>query len=101
LEEYKLQIAEYLRQIKEKDTGTLQFDCFINDDKTECEIREAYESSEAALAHQDHLRELQRILFKKFAPHSVTIYGNPSPELLENAKAGGFDLEVFSFIQGL
>jgi quinol monooxygenase YgiN len=94
LEEYKQHLTEYIRQIKEKDTGTLQFDCFINDDKTECEIREAYESSEAALAHQ-------RILFKKFAPYSVTIYGNPSPELLENAKAGGFDLEVFSFIQGL
>jgi quinol monooxygenase YgiN len=65
LEEYKELIAEYISQIKEKDTGTLQFDCFINDDKTECEIREAYESSEAALAHQDHLRELQGIIFKK------------------------------------
>ena len=47
LEEYKQHLTEYIRQIKEKDTGTLQFDCFINDDKTECEIREAYESSEA------------------------------------------------------
>jgi quinol monooxygenase YgiN len=59
LEEYEQLIAEYIRQIKDKDTETLQFDWFINNDKTECEIREAYESSEAALAHQDHLRELQ------------------------------------------
>ena len=29
LEEYKQQVAEYIRQIKEKDTGTLQFDWFI------------------------------------------------------------------------
>jgi quinol monooxygenase YgiN len=43
LEEYKELIAEYISQIKEKDTGTLQFDCFINDDKTECEIRKAAE----------------------------------------------------------
>jgi quinol monooxygenase YgiN len=30
LEEYKQQVAEYIRQIKEKDIGTLQFDWFIN-----------------------------------------------------------------------
>ncbi len=30
LEEYKEQVAEYIRQIKEKDTGTLQFDWFIS-----------------------------------------------------------------------
>ena len=40
LEEYKQQVTEYIRQIKEKDTGTLQFDWFINGDKTECEIRD-------------------------------------------------------------
>jgi quinol monooxygenase YgiN len=101
LEEYKQQIAVYISQIKEKDTGTLQFDWFINDDETECEIRETYESSEAALAHQDHLRELQGKIFKKFAPYLVIIYGNPSAELLENAKAGGLNVEVFSFMQGL
>ena len=47
LEEYKQQVAEYIRQIKEKDTGTLQFDWFISGDKTECEIRETYASSES------------------------------------------------------
>ena len=102
LEEYKQQVAEYIRQIKEKDTGTLQFDWFINNDKTECEIRETYASSESALAHQEHLRELQEIIFKKFGtPYSVVIYGNPSPELLENAKAGGMDVKTFSLLQGL
>jgi hypothetical protein len=34
LEEYEQLIAEYIRQIKDKDTGTLQFDWFINNDKT-------------------------------------------------------------------
>jgi quinol monooxygenase YgiN len=102
LEEYKQQVAEYIRQIKEKDTGTLQFDWFISGDKTECEIRETYASSESALAHQDHLHEIQGIFFKKFAlPYSLIIYGDPSPELLENAKAGGMDVKVFSLLQGL
>jgi quinol monooxygenase YgiN len=101
LEEYKQQITEYISQIKEKDTGTLQFDWFINDDKTECEIREVYENSEAALAHQYHLRELQGKIFKKFAPYSVTLYGNPSAELLENAKASGIDVKIYSYLEGL
>ena len=69
LEEYKQQVAEYIRQIKEKDTGTLQFDWLINGNKTECEIRETYVSSESALAHQDHLRELQEGFLKNSACH--------------------------------
>ena len=102
LEEYKQQVAEYIRQIKEKDTGTLQFDWFISEDKTECEVRETYTSSESALAHQDHLHELQGIIFKKFGlPYSLVIYGDPSTELLENVKAGGMDVKVFTLLQGL
>ena len=70
--------------------------------KTECEIRETYASSESALAHQAHLRELQEIIFKKFGlPYSFVIYGDPSAELLENANAGGIDVKVFTLLQGL
>ena len=102
LEEYKQQVIEYIRQIKEKDTGTVQFDWFISGDKTECEIRETYASSEAALAHQDHLHELQGIFFTKFGiPHGLVLYGDPSPELLENARAGGIDVKIFTLLEGL
>ena len=34
-------------------------------------------------------------------PCSVVIYGDPSPELLENAKAGGMDVKIFTLLQGL
>ena len=102
LKEFKRQVAEYIKQVKEKDIGTLQADWFISIDKTECEIRETYASSESALAHQDLLRELQEIIFKKFGiPYSVVIYGDPSPELLENAKSGGMDVKIFTLLQGL
>ena len=47
LEEFKRQIAEYIKQVKEKDSGTLQADWFISDNKTEHEMRETYASSEA------------------------------------------------------
>ena len=32
--------------------------------------------------------------------HSVTIYGAPSPELLEKVKEGGTDVIVFSILAG-
>ena len=102
LEEFMRQVAEYIKQVKEKDSGTLQADWFISGDMTECEIRETYASSESALAHQDHLRELQGIIFKKCGlPYSLVIYGDPSPELLKNAKAGGMDVKIFTLLQGL
>lgn len=102
LEEFKQHAAKCLSTAKGKDPGTLQYDWFISSDKTECEIREMYESSEALLVHVSNLREPLRILFEKFASdHSVVIYGNPSPELLENAKARKIDVKVFSFLEGL
>jgi hypothetical protein len=49
LEKFKKEAEEYIKQVKGKDTGTLQCDWFLSSDMTECEIRETYESSEAAL----------------------------------------------------
>ena len=102
LEEFKQQAAKCISIAKEKDPGTLQYDWFISSDKTNCEIRETYESSKALLAHVSNLQEALQILFEKFASdHSVVIYGEPSIELLENAKARGIGITIFSFLQGL
>ena len=102
LEGFKRQATECIQQAKEKDPGTLQFDWFISTDETECEIREADETSEAFLAYLSNLSELLRILYEKFASdHSVIIYGDPSPELLAKVKARGVDTKLFSLLQGL
>ena len=102
LEEFKQHAAECIKQVKKKDSETLQYDWFLSSDKTECEIREAYESSEDALLHQSNLREELRQLFDKFGTlHSLVIYGEPSSALLESAKLGGTDVTIFSYLQGL
>jgi hypothetical protein len=31
----------------------------------------------------------------------LTIYGDPSPELIESVKASEMDVKIFSFFQGL
>ena len=102
LEGLKQHANECIQRVTEKDPGTIQYDWFISSDNTECEIRETYESSEAFLAHLSNLREQLQILYEKFASdHSVVIYGNPSPELLEKVKARGVDTKLFSLLQGL
>jgi quinol monooxygenase YgiN len=102
IEGFKSQAAKCISQAKRKDTGTLQYDWFISSDNTECEIREAYENSDALLAHVENLREPLRILFEQFATdHSVMIYEDASTQLLENAKSRGINLKTYSFLQGL
>ena len=102
IKEFKEAAADYNKQVKEKDTGTLQADWFLSSDGPECEIREAYENSEAVLKHQSNLRDLILTIFEKFGtPYEVTIYGNPSTKVLENARAGGLDVKLFSFLTGL
>ena len=100
--EFKEAAADYINQVKEKDTRTLQADWFLSSDGTECEIREAYEDSEAVLKHQSNLPDLIMTIFGKFGtPYEVTIYGNPSTEVLESARAGGLDVKLFSLLTGL
>jgi quinol monooxygenase YgiN len=102
LEEFKKEAEEYIKQVKDKQTGTLQCDWFLSSDMTECEIRETYESSEAALTHQSNIQESIKKTFEKFGtPYSVTIYGNPSSEVLQNARVGGLDAKVFPFLVGI
>ena len=103
LEGFKRQAAECIRQTNEKDTKTLRYDWFLNGDQTECEVREAYESSEGLIEHRMHIGEALDTLFREFADdHAVTIYGDPSPQLVHAANAQkGVNIKWYSFLEGL
>ena len=103
LKGFKQQAAEIIRQTKEKDTKTLRYDWFLNSDQTACEVREAYESSEGLIEHRMHIGEALNKLFNEFAyGHAVTVYGDPSPQLVEIANAEkGVDIKWYSFLKGL
>jgi quinol monooxygenase YgiN len=103
LEEFKQQAAECIRQTKARDTKTLRYDWFLSSDQTECEIREAYESSEGLVEHRMHIGEALDKLFREFADeHAVSVYGEPSPQLLEMAKQmPEGSVKWYSFLQGL
>ncbi len=103
LDGFKRQAAECIRQTKEKDTKTLRYDWFLSNDGTECEIREAYESAEGLVEHRMHIGEALDILFSEFADdHAVSVFGEPSAELLEMAKRmPPGSVKWYSFFRGL
>ena len=102
LDEFKEEVSKIIQQVKEKDTGTWEYNWFISNDQSECEIHEGFESSEDAIAHQNNLGEALKMFFDKFgSPHAITIYGDPSQQLLEKAKESRLEITVFSFLQGL
>jgi quinol monooxygenase YgiN len=103
LEGFKRQAAECIRQTKQKDTKTLRYDWFLSTDETECEIREAYESSDGLVEHRMHIGEALNELFSEYAEnHTVTVYGEPSPQLVEMARQmPEGSVRWYSFLQGL
>jgi hypothetical protein len=66
--------------VQTKDTGTLQYDIYFNDDESECIVHEAYRDSEALIEHAVHLGDLnEAILATGFV--SGELLGEPSAEL--------------------
>jgi quinol monooxygenase YgiN len=101
LDEFKEEVERIIQQVKEKDAGTWEYNWYISNDKSECEIHEGFESSEDAIAHQNNLGEALKMFFDKFgSPCALTIYGDPSQQLLEKTKESGLEITVFSFLQG-
>lgn len=103
---FKEQVAELLRLTKEQDTGTLRYDWFLSRDGTECEVHEAYASSESMIEHAGHIKEARNKLFAEFAEgHEVRVFGEPSPvffEMVEGMqKAGMVRVIWFSSLQSL
>jgi quinol monooxygenase YgiN len=102
LEGFKAQAAELMRLTREKDTQTIRYDWFINENETECEVHEAYLSEQGLIEHNTHVMDARAILFERYAyEHRMTVFGEVSQELRElgNKHAGG--IAVYSFLQGL
>jgi hypothetical protein len=98
LEGFKRQAAEVMNVAREEDTKTLRYDWFLTGDGTQCEVREGYVDCDGLLEHNDHVREARGKLFQEFAyDHDMTIYGEPSPELLAVFEAMGDHVKFTQF----
>lgn len=98
LEQFEKAAAACLQSVREKDTGTRQYDRFYNADRTECVVRETYDDSDAILEHIANLGETFGDLLAA-CDLSLEVFGDPSPELV--AASEGLDVTVYSFYQGV
>ncbi|MEN8143739.1 MAG: antibiotic biosynthesis monooxygenase [Gemmatimonadota bacterium] len=84
LDEFKQVAAQCMQSVREKDSGTLQYDWFFNDDQTECVVRETYRDSDAVLEHIGNLGEIMGALLG-VSDMDLEVFGTPSDELAEAA----------------
>ena len=83
LADYKRLAAQSMEIVRTKDTGTLQYEIYLNDDESECIVLERYRDSEALAEHLANLGELGESML---ATASVVgeLLGEPSAELKAN-----------------
>jgi quinol monooxygenase YgiN len=102
LEGFRAQAAEIMRITRERDTKTLRYDWFINEDGTECEVHEAYLSEEGLIEHNMHVMQARAVLFRDYAfDHRMTAFGEVSQQLRDLATKHAGGITVYSFLQGL
>jgi len=84
LDEFLRLSAEAMEIVRAKDPGTLQYDTFFNEDRTECVIIERYRDSEAAMAHAANLADLSAKVLETVSVVHGEVLGEPSAELRAN-----------------
>ena len=98
LEEFKRLAAQCMEIVRTKDTGTLQYDIYFNDDQSECVVHERYRDSEALVEHAAHLGDLnEAILATGFV--SGVLLGEPSAAL--RAMMADSEIRLFTPYQSM
>ena len=99
LEEFKRLAAQCMEIVRTKDTGTLQYDTYFNDDESECIVLERFRDSQALIEHGEHLAHLMEAIIATGDVHGELL-GDPSAELRSNFDADG-PVQLFTLYQSL
>ena len=77
IEEWKRLTKEAMEIVRTRDSGTLQYEIFFNEDETEALVFERYRDADAAIEHFSHIGHLMEPLL---ATASVTgeVLGTPN-----------------------
>ena len=62
LEEFQTLAAQCVEIVRTKDTGTLQYETYFNDDQSECIVLERYKDSEALIQHAANVGDLMEAI---------------------------------------
>jgi quinol monooxygenase YgiN len=98
LEEFKRLAAQCMEIVRTKDTGTLQYDMYFNDDQSECVVHERYRDSEALIEHAAHLGDLNEAIVATGLV-SAELLGEPSEEL--RTKMADSEVRLFTLYQSM
>ena len=79
--------------------GTLQYDWFLNDDGTQCVVRETYASSQAVLEHLAHVGSMLGRLVELGGGMRLEVYGASSTSEVSDAIAP-FQPATYAYLQG-
>ena len=92
LDDFKRLSAECMEIVRTKDTGTLQYDTYFNDDESEAIVIERFRDSEALIEHGANMSPLMEQIL---ATGSITgeLLGEPSEAL--GAKLTGDQPRLF------
>lgn len=92
VEEFKRLSAQVMDIARAKDTGTLQYTIYVNEDQSECVVIERYRDSQAVIEHSEHVGHLMPEIFAT-GSGSSELLGEPSAEL--TAMIAGGAVPVF------
>jgi quinol monooxygenase YgiN len=87
LEEFKRLSVEAMEIVKTKDTGTLRYDTYFDDDESECVILEMFRDSQALIDHAQNMDELSAKILAIVPVVHGELLGEPNEEL--GAKLAG------------
>jgi quinol monooxygenase YgiN len=82
LEEFKRVASQFMQVARAKDTGTLQYELYFNEDQTECIVLERYRDVQSLLEHQHNVGGLMDSLLKT-CTGSSEVCATATPELLK------------------
>ena len=83
VEEWKRLSKEAMEIVRTRDTGTLQYEIFLNEDESEAVVFERYRDSDAALEHFANIGHLMAPLMET-ATITGELLGTPNDEIRGN-----------------
>ena len=88
VEEWKRLSEEAMEIVRTRDTGTLQYEIFFNEDETEAMVFERYRDADAAIEHFSNISHLMEPIL---GTASVTgeVLGTPNANMKELLAKGG------------
>ena len=98
LEEYKRLSAQAMDIVRTKDSGTLQYDTYFNDDESQAIVLERFRDSDALILHGQNMAPLMDAIMAT-ADVSGELLGDPNEQL--RAQLAGSPVGLFALYQAL